>query len=102
MSDRAPHMVAMVAGMHAAEGRTDSARALLTELLDRAERAYVPPASVAHVYEALGERDAAVEWMSRAIRERSNAVSYLVPDENGSGVASDPRIRELLTLAGRP
>jgi TolB-like protein/predicted Ser/Thr protein kinase/Flp pilus assembly protein TadD len=105
LSNRAPHMVAMVAGMHAADGRADTARALLTELLERAERSYVPPASISHVYEALGEVDAAVDWMSRAVHERSNAISYLTPDENRSGVAGDPRIRELLASArnaGRP
>jgi eukaryotic-like serine/threonine-protein kinase len=101
LSNRAPHIVAMLAGMHAVDGRTDAARTLLTELLERAERAYVPAASIAHVYEALGERDAAVEWMSHAIHERSNAVSYLAPNGDGGGVASDPRIRELLALAGR-
>jgi adenylate cyclase len=47
------------------------ARAVLRELEERAEGAYVSPYHFAYVYTGLGDADRAVDWLERAVAERT-------------------------------
>jgi len=51
-------------------GRTAEARQLLEDLKARRRSTYVPASALASVHRGLGERDAALEWVARAIEER--------------------------------
>jgi hypothetical protein len=55
-------------------GQTAKAHEILEELESRTETGYVPPYHLAYVYTGLGDADGAVEWLERAVAERSGAV----------------------------
>jgi TolB-like protein/Tfp pilus assembly protein PilF len=101
MTNRAPHMVTILARVEARLGRPAATRALLAELLARAQAgSYVPPASIAWIYADLNEPDSAIAWMNRAFDEHSNAIAYLAVDAVRSSVRDDPRFQALLVRAG--
>lgn len=81
-------------------GHADEVRAILSELLARADREYVPPAALAWIYVVLGEDDAAIHWMMRAFEERSNAIAYVDSDHAWEGLRDDPRFQSLRAAAG--
>lgn len=79
-------------------GRKEATRAILSTLLERAEREYVVPASIAGIYAMLGDSDKQLEWATRSFRERSNLAAYGRFD---SGVwKSDPRFVSLVERSG--
>lgn len=56
---------------YAMAGKTEKAREILVELDDHARRAYVSPYHFAYVYTGLGEMDQAMDWLERAVAERT-------------------------------
>lgn len=55
---------------------------------------------VAGVYGALGDTDRGIEWLRRAVRERSSAVSDMKVDPYLDGLRTDPRFPLLLKQVG--
>jgi len=56
--------------VYALAGRTREARQLLEELTNRRQSTYVPASAFLFVHGGLGEREEALEWMSRGVDER--------------------------------
>ena len=56
---------------YAMAGHADRAREILVELGDHARRAYVSPYHFAYVYTGLGEMDQAMDWLERAVADRT-------------------------------
>ena len=56
---------------YAAAGRVSEARQLLSELERAARELYVPADLIAKIHLALGDDDAAVRWLERALADRS-------------------------------
>lgn len=56
---------------HAMAGDSAKARAILRELEERARSAYVSPYHFVYVYIGLGEYDTAMDWLERAVAERT-------------------------------
>ena len=54
------------------------------------------PYNVAAVYEGLGDVDQGIEWLRRAVRQRSSAISGLRVDPFLDGLRADPRFPLLL------
>jgi serine/threonine-protein kinase len=81
-------------------GHRDSARVLLSVLLARGKRQYVPPVSIAHILASLGAIDSAMDWMDRAFAERSNAMAYLAVEPANAPLRASPRFQQLLRRAG--
>jgi hypothetical protein len=52
-------------------GNTTKAREILQELEERARSAFVSPYHFAYVYTGLGEYDTAMDWLERAVAERT-------------------------------
>jgi len=65
------YYVALLASALAEGGRVDEARTLLRELDERATREYVPPFDRALVLVGLGEDEAALDALERAVQERN-------------------------------
>ena len=63
-------------------------------------RRWVDPYNVAVVYDGLGDIDRGIEWLRRAIRERSAAISDLKVDPAMDGLRTDPRFQLLLKQVG--
>jgi serine/threonine-protein kinase len=66
-----PWALALLGGSLAAAGRADEARKILAELEERAAREYVPPLHLAFVRAPLGETEATLGLLSRALEERN-------------------------------
>jgi Tfp pilus assembly protein PilF len=58
--------LANIGTLLASNGQPGPAREVLAQLLAQSQQRYVPPAMVASVYCALGEREAALDWLHRA------------------------------------
>jgi len=56
---------------YAMAGEAEKARKVLDELHERARAAYVSPYHLAYVYTGLGEYDTALDWLERAVAERT-------------------------------
>ncbi len=82
-------------------GETDEARALLGRLVqDRASGAYRPALEVARLHLALGDRQAALEWLERAHDERSHAMVFLEVDPQLAPLRGEPAFRSLVERVG--
>jgi tetratricopeptide (TPR) repeat protein len=110
-SNRIPGAVAMLATAYAADGQPDRARKLLPELqatLDRRVQsgepgcAHNPCYLYALVYLALGERDAALNMLDRAVQESLPGVWYIWSnvDPRWDPVRQDPRFVAIIRKAG--
>jgi hypothetical protein len=62
----------------------------------------VPAIDRAVVHIGLGESDAAIQWLSRAVDERNWQVGFLAVDPLYDPVRTDARFRSLVTRVGLP
>ena len=92
----------MLGGAYAAWGKKEEAKKVLKELTERAGRRYVCPYEVATIYVGLGERDAAFEWLDKAVEARADCIPWIKPDPKIDPLRSDPRYAALLRRVGLP
>ncbi|HKQ51774.1 MAG TPA: protein kinase [Pyrinomonadaceae bacterium] len=94
-----PEMIAALGHAYAAANRRDEALRIIDQLKELVSRqSYVSPYSIALIHVALGERDAAFEWLGRAYRERDESFIHLKVDPRLDQLRADPRFDELLRL----
>jgi tetratricopeptide (TPR) repeat protein len=91
---------ATLAEVLAAADSLRAATAIMDSLarMPEAERAF--PGAMARAYAALGNRDGAIDWLERALRERSSAIAYLSVEPAYDPLRGDPRFVQLLLDAG--
>ncbi len=87
-----------LAEAYAGAGRREDALRILEEV--RGSALYPPP--VAYVYAALGDADAAFEWMEKAYERRSLQISWIRVHPSFDPIRSDPRFADLLRRIGFP
>jgi pentatricopeptide repeat protein len=80
-------------------GRTEEARALLSEVLARGD---APPYFIALAYVGLGENDKAFKWLDKALQERAGPFNELNADPMFGPLRADPRFAALLRRMGLP
>ena len=85
---------------YAKAGKSAEARALLRKLEARAKRAYVPAYDLAVVHLALGQNEAALQWLQKAYDEHDWAMVVLAVEPRLDPLRSDPRFQELLRKVG--
>jgi serine/threonine-protein kinase len=92
-----PWALALYGSSLAAAGRPGEARTILAELDALAERTYVPPLHVAFVRASLGEGEATLGLLEKALAER-NALFWVWPRTNAvfDFLRQDPRFQALL------
>jgi serine/threonine-protein kinase len=84
-------------GMVAAlKGRAGEARAVLEGLKAESRERYVSPVAFVTLHAALGETDAAFEWLDRAYGDRRGWLAYLRVEPRLDGLRGDPRFARLL------
>jgi tetratricopeptide (TPR) repeat protein len=88
--------VAILAYGHAAAGDADSARRLLADVRARAAGAHVSATDVGLVHLALGERDSAIVWIRRALREHDSELQAFMRAPMLDPLRGDPRFAEVL------
>ncbi len=96
--------IAVLAYANANASQQGKARELLGELLARDARGeHVVEYRIAAVYEALGERDQALEWLDKEIEDSSGVGSWLLwlnQDPVWTAMRSDPRYKQIQQRAG--
>jgi TolB-like protein/Tfp pilus assembly protein PilF len=82
----------------------DRARALqmVTEMRKPTTGQYVPFFYIADIYAALGDKEAAFEWLDRALGQHSNSCLLLAIDPAFEDFRSDPRFQEATRKIGLP
>jgi tetratricopeptide (TPR) repeat protein len=89
---------ATLALAYARAGRRQDALRILEEVRGYANY----PLSVANVYAALGEADAAFEWLEKAYVRRSMPLTWFRTAPASDLIRSDPRFQDLLRRMGFP
>ena len=92
--------VAELAVVHAQAGNTAEARRLLNELSDPGRRPATPPANLAFIHAALGDRNRAFEELNRAADQMSPTLLWANVDPRLDPLRSDPRFPALLARIG--
>src|SRR6266542_848296 len=100
--DDSPTIYELLGGAYAAWGKKEEAKKVLAELTERSSRRYVCPYEVATIFAGLGEKDAAFEWLDKAVEARADCVPWIKPDTKIDPLRSDPRYAALLRPVGLP
>jgi serine/threonine-protein kinase len=84
---------------YALSGRRDDARRELDRLSQQPEGAYVPPIHFLTIHAALGDYDAALDWVDRVIEDRVNT-GFLVFEPLLNGLRKDSRFAQRVERTG--
>ncbi len=90
--------MATLAQAYAGAGRREDALRILEEVRGSA----IDPLLVARVYAALGDADAAFEWLEKAYEGRSVGVTWIRDQRLFDPLRPDPRFQDLLRRIGLP
>jgi len=60
-------------------GAVDSARKVLSYLINKSQNDYVPPSQIGLIYFGLGDKDSTYYWMEKAHRTREWTIASVVP-----------------------
>jgi len=97
-----PFFLAGLGHAYAVAGRRSEAQQVLQGLLERAKRSYVSPFDIAMIYVALENKDAAIDWLTKAVEERSTFLVYSKWEPRLDPLRSDLRFQILLRRIGFP
>jgi len=89
--------IGYVAGL---TGDRTAAQAVLDELKARSAQAYIPPCSVALVYNGLGNQGEALRQLEKAVDERDVKLSFLKVDPRWDSLRSNSRFTAILKRIG--
>ncbi len=78
-----------------AQGDTVAARATVDSMLAARAHGYYNPVALAKAYAALGDMDRGIEWLGRAIDERTQFVIGMIYDDELGPLRRDPRYAAL-------
>jgi tetratricopeptide (TPR) repeat protein len=77
-------------------GEAAKARVILGQLEERSKNGYVSPYHFAYVYTGLGDFDRAIDWLERAVAERTGAAYGIKGSFLFTPLRTHPRFRALL------
>lgn len=101
-SQRTSQVLAVLAVAEVAAGRRPRAEAILRELQQRAAAGYLPPTSLAAVYNALGDTDAALDQLERAKAAHDIRIGFIKVDARWNNLRGQPRFEALMQKLGLP
>jgi hypothetical protein len=81
-------------------GRPQDARRILRQLEQWAGQRYVSPIHFAYIYAGLGEADTAIDYLDRALQERSGGIYGVKGSFLFTSLRGHPRFKALLGRMG--
>jgi predicted Zn-dependent protease len=97
-----PELKAQLAQALALSGKRTEALRLLEEVKHSAPEEYVSPFDVAMIYSGLGEKDKAIDWLEKALAERSYQMSSIKVEPRLDSLRSEPRFEKILESMNFP
>lgn len=91
----------IVGYLYAISGKEAEARKILEES-ERARNQHVPPYPMAVISMGLGEKERALEWLEKSLKERETVMIFLKIDQRFDGLHTDPRFLQLVKELGPP
>jgi len=84
-------------------GRPEESRPILDQLLLRSKKGrFVPPYHIAMVYNNVGDKEKALEWLEKAYAIKDPKMTFLTTDVNWKKVENDPRFQDIVRRVGLP
>ena len=80
----------------AKSGNREGAQAILKELQSLAAENYVPAYSFAMIYNGLGEREEALDYLEKSFTEREVQMTFIKVDTRWNNLRNEPRFIELM------
>lgn len=77
-------------------GKLSEARAVLDELLKLSTETYVPPYNIALAYNALGDRERALDYLEKGFSEKDVRMVFLKIEPQWNNLRSEQRFLDLL------
>ncbi len=93
-------ILAPIANLYARAGLREGAFGLLGRLLKERSAEYIDPFEIAGVYAVLGEVANALDWLEKAVTEKSARASMIKYDDSFLSFRDNPRFRELVKKVG--
>src|SRR2546428_217071 len=87
-------------GLLAPQGRFDEAQSLLAELQLKSTRQFIPNILLALGNAAAGDNEKAIEFLLKALAEKSNQLRPNINEPHFDRLRSDPRFQDLLKTIG--
>jgi tetratricopeptide (TPR) repeat protein len=100
VSDADTETIASLGHAFAVSGRMEEARKVLDALQALSKERYIPAYFIASIYMAMGEKDAAFEWLEKAYQERYGFLAYLNVEPSFDCLRADPRFADLARRVG--
>jgi len=69
-------------------------------LKESSKQRYVAPYSLALIYNSLGDKDIALEWLAKAYEDRSTLLIWIRVEPRLDNLRSDPRFKAVLKRMG--
>jgi TolB-like protein/Tfp pilus assembly protein PilF len=102
VSGQDPDALMKLGVVYAHAGDRASAMRMIAEMRKPTASKYVPFYYIADIYAALGDKEAAFEWLNRALDQHSNSCLLLAIDPAFLGFRSDPRFQQATRKIGLP
>ncbi|MBA2704950.1 MAG: tetratricopeptide repeat protein [Blastocatellia bacterium] len=95
LSERTSNILGLLGHAYAVSGRRGEALKILNELKEMSAHGYVSPYDLATLYTGLGDKDNAINHLSRAYEERAGWIITLKVEPMFDPLRSDPRFADL-------
>jgi DNA-binding winged helix-turn-helix (wHTH) protein/TolB-like protein len=89
----------ILSGIFVNAGRPEESRAILDQLLLRSKLRFVPPYHIAAVYNNVGDKERALDWLEKAYAIRDPKMTFL-KTPNWKNVENDPRFQDIFRRVG--
>ena len=96
LAGRTSQALSLLGHAYATSGRQVEALKILDELSGMSKREYVSPYDLSIIYMGLGDKNRAIEQLSKAYEDRAGWIIYLNVEPVFDPIRSDPRFAELV------
>jgi tetratricopeptide (TPR) repeat protein len=100
LSPAQTHGIAFEGYALAKSGKREEAQAALRELLDRSTKGFVSPYRIALIYNGLGDKDNALDYLERGFIARDPMMTFLKVEPKWNNLRSEPRFIEIVKKVG--